>query len=132
MAQQIPLESATAASLRGRIAQWRERRTHRGAPMPAALWAGALALARRYGIAATARALRLDYGTLKRRLTADGPGPTVAAPTFVDLGVGAPLGLGACVIVVDGSRGRRLRLEVADLRVPDLLALVHATWGPEG
>ena len=132
MAQPIPRDSRTAASLRGRIAQWRERRTHRGAPMPAALWAAAIALARRHGIAATACALRIDYGSLKRRLTADGPGPTVAAPTFVDLGVGAPLGLGACVIAVDGSRGRHLRLEVSDLRVPDLLALVHAAWGPEG
>jgi hypothetical protein len=132
MAQQIPLDSTTAAPLRGRIAQWRERRTHRGAPMPVALWAAAVDMAWRHGLAATARALGLDYGTLKRRLAAHGPGPTAAAPTFVDLGVAAPLGLGACVIAVDGPRGRRLRLEVSDLRVPDLLALVHAAWGPEG
>jgi hypothetical protein len=132
MDQQIPLDLTTVAPLRARIRQWREMRTHRGAPMPAALWAAAVDVARRHGLAATARALGVDYGTLKRRLAATEPGPPAAAPTFVDLGVTAPLGLGASVIAVDGPRGRRLRLEVSDLRVPDLLALVHAAWGHEG
>ena len=131
MDQQIALDLTTVAPLRARITQWRETRTHRGAPMPAALWAAAVDVARRHGLGATAPALGLDYGTLKRRLAATEPGPT-AAPTFVDLGVTAPLGLGACVIAVEGPRGRRLRLEVSDLRVPDLLALVHAAWGHAG
>jgi len=40
---------------RRHIARWRETRTHRGAPMPAVLWAAAIALARQHGLAATAR-----------------------------------------------------------------------------
>jgi hypothetical protein len=131
MEQQLPLDLTIVAPLRARITQWRESRTHRGAPMPAALWGAAVGVARRYGVASTARALGVDYGTLKRRLGADSPGPAMASPTFVDLGIAVPLGLGACVIAVDGPRGRRLRLEVSDLRVPDLLALVHAAWGDE-
>ena len=98
--------------------------------MPAALWVAAVDLARRHGLTATARALDLDYGTLKRRLAAVDPGPPAGTLSFLDLGVVAPGGLGACVIAVDGPRGRRLRLQVSDLRVPDLLALVHAAWGP--
>ena len=132
MAQTSTDLSTHAEPIRARIAQWRETRTHRGAPMPAALWAAAVDLAGRHGVGPTARALGVDYATLKRRLTAEGAGSTPAAPTFVDLGVAGPLGLGACVIAVDGARGRRLRLEVSDLRVPDLLALVHAAWGHEG
>lgn len=132
MDQQISLDLTNAAPLRARITQWRETRTHRGAPMPAALWAAAVDVARRHGLAATGRALGLDYGTLKRRVAATEPGSTAAAPTFVDLGVAGPVGLGACVIAVEGPRGRRLRLEVSDLRVPDLLALVHAAWGHAG
>ena len=128
MAQQIPLDLPSVAPLRAQLTHWRATRTHRGAPMPAALWVAAVDLARRHGLTATARALGLDYGTLKRRLAAVDPGPPAGAPTFLDLGVVAPGGLGACVIVVDGPRGRRLRLEVSDLRVPDLVALVHAAW----
>jgi hypothetical protein len=130
MAQQIPLDLPSIAPLRAHITHWRATRTHRGAPMPAALWVAAVDLARRHGLTATARALGLDYGTLKRRLAALDPDPPAWAPTFLDLGVVAPGGLGACVIAVDGPRGRRLRLEVSDLRVPDLLALVHAAWEP--
>jgi hypothetical protein len=118
-------------TIRARIAQWRETRTHRGAPMPAPLWSAAVDLARRHGVGPTARGLGVDYATLKRRLAADGEGPTAVVRTFLDLGVAAPLSLGACVIAVEGPRGRRLRLDVSDLRVPDLLALVHAAWGHE-
>ena len=118
----------TTETIRARIAQWRDTRTHRGAPMPAALWAAAVGVARRHGVGPTARALGVDYATLKRRLAADGPGSPAAAPTFLDLGVAVPLGLGACVIAVEGPRGRRLRVDVSDLRVPELLALVHAAW----
>jgi hypothetical protein len=132
MDQAIPLDLRTLAPLQARIAEWRTTRTHRGAPMPAALWAAAVDAAQRYGLAATARALPVDYGALKRHVTAMVSGPPAIAATFVDLGITAPRGLGACVIVLDGPRGRRLRLEVPDLRVPDLLALVQAAWSDAG
>jgi hypothetical protein len=128
-----PTDLTTATeTIRARLAEWRATRTHRGAPMPAALWTAAVGVARRHGVGPTARALGVDYATLKRRLAIDGPGSPPAAPTFLDFGVASPLGLGACVIAVEGPRGRRLRLDVSDLRVPDLLALVHAAWGHEG
>jgi hypothetical protein len=130
MAHQNSFDLTRDVPLRADIARWRATRTRRGAPMPAALWAAAVDRARRHGLAATARSLGLDYGALKRHLAAGGAGPPAAAPTFVDLGVVAPGGLGACVLTIDGPRGRRLRVEVADLRLPDLLALVHAAWRP--
>jgi len=122
----------TAESLRARIAQWRETRTHRGAPMPAELWAAAVGVARRHGLAPTARVLRIDYASLKRRLAAEGASAPDSGPTFVDLGAAAALGLGPCVISIDGRRGRRLRLEVSGLRVPDLVAVVQVAWGRRG
>jgi hypothetical protein len=130
MDQAIPLDLRTLAPLRARIAEWRTTRTHRGAAMPAALWASAVDAARRHGLAATARALGIDYGSLKRRLVAAAPGPGTG--TFLDLGIAAPCGLGACAIVIDGPRGRRLRLEVPDLRGADLLAIVQAAWSDAG
>ena len=75
---------------RRRITRWRETRTHRGAPMPAALWTAAIAFARQHGLYPTARALRLDYGSLKKRRDAVGAG-RVSSPTFVELPAARPM-----------------------------------------
>jgi len=129
----IPTDLATTADpLRVRIAHWRETRSYRGGAMPAGLWAEAIVLARRHGMGPTARVLRIDYASLKRRLTADGASASDAGPTFVDLGAAAALGLGPCVISIDGRRGRRLRLEISGLRVPDLVAVMQVAWGRRG
>ena len=114
---------------RRRIARWRETRTHRGAPMPAVLWAAAVAFAQQHGVAQTAGRLRVDYGALKKRLdAAGGAAPRAPSPAFVEVAVGAPTGLGACVIEVTGRRGRRLRVEVSGLPVSDLVALAQGLW----
>ena len=124
--------TTTADSLRARIAHWRETRRYRGGAMPAGLWAEAISLARRHGVAPTARVLRIDYASLKRRLAADGESAIDPRPTFVEMGAAAALGLGPCVISIDGRRGRRLRLEVSGLRIPDLIAVVQVAWGRRG
>jgi hypothetical protein len=117
--------------VRQRIARWRETRTHRGAPMPAALWEAAVAFAQQHGVAQTARALRIDHGTLKSHVAATaGVEPQAAVPAFVEFAAARPPGLGVCVIAVDGPRGRRLRLEVSGLRVADLVAVMQG-WSGE-
>ncbi|MGH8650301.1 MAG: hypothetical protein ACREUP_13520 [Burkholderiales bacterium] len=113
---------------RRRITRWRETRTHRGAPMPAALWAAAIALARQHGLSTTARTLRIDYGALKKRLDAAGAG-RVPSPAFVELPAAQPTGLGPCVIDLEGRRGRRLRIEVTGVTVADLVTLTQGAWG---
>jgi len=124
--------ATTVDPLRARIARWRETRSSRGGAMPAGLWAEAIVMARRHGVAPTARVLRIDYASLKRRLSADGASATDARPTFIDLGAAAGLGLGTCVLSIDGRRGRRLRLAISGLRVPDVLAVVQVAWGRRG
>jgi hypothetical protein len=98
--------------------------------MPAGLWAEAIVMARQRGVASTARVLSIDYASLKRRLAAEGV--SAPGPTFIDLSAAAGLGLGPCVITIDGRRGRRLRLDVSGLRAPDLLAVVQLAWGRRG
>ena len=134
MRSEFPTDLATTADpLRARIAHWRETRRYRGGAMAAELWAEAIVLARRHGVSATARELRIDYATLRRRLAAEGASSTdTVTPTFVDLGAAASLGLGPCVITIDGRRGRRLRLEVSGLRAPDVVAIMQAAWGRQG
>jgi hypothetical protein len=133
MPRQISTDlTITADPLRARITDWRETRKYRGGAMPAMLWTAAVELARRHGVGPTARVLGIDYAALKRRVATESQLVTDTGPTFVDLGPAATLGLGACVIAVDGRRGRRLRLEVSGLRASDLVAFVQATWGRPG
>mgnify|MGYP007017526046 CR=1 FL=1 len=97
--------------------------------MPAALWRAAVALARRHGLYTTARTLRLDYGSLKKRLTTAGRSGSL--PTFVELPAVAPLGLGPCVIEVEAPQGARMRIEVTGVTVADLVTLTQGAWGRE-
>ena len=110
------------------ITRWRETRTHRGAPMPAALWTAAIALARQHGLYPTARALRLDYGSLKTRVDAAGAGRG-PSPAFVELPAVRPTGLGPCVIDLAAPRGRRMRIEVSGVTVADFVTLTQVAWG---
>ena len=124
------ISSSTSLRLedaRRRITRWRETRTHRGAPMPAALWAAAVALARQHGLSTTARTLPIDYGSLKKRLNATAAG-RVPAPAFVELPLARPIG--ACVIELEAQRGRRMRIEVNGVTRSDLVALMQVAWGP--
>src|SRR6266545_3590336 len=70
---------AGVAQLRERIERWRRTRERRTA-MPADLWSGAVALARTEGAYPIARALRLNFEGLKRRMAeaAGGGHPAVA------------------------------------------------------
>ncbi len=113
---------------RRRIRRWRETRTHRGAPMPAALWTAAITLARQHGLYTTARALRVDYGSLKKRLDAAGAGG-VPSPAFVELPAARPTGLGPCVIDLEAPRGGRMRIEVTGVTMADLVTLTQVAWG---
>ena len=113
---------------RRRITRWRETRTHRGAAMPAALWAAARALARQHGLYTTARTLRIDYGSLKKRLDTAGAG-RVPSPAFVELPAVRPPGLWPCVIDLEGPQGGRMRIEVTGVTGADLVALTQVAWG---
>jgi len=77
--------------------------------MPAALWTAAIALARQHGLYTTARALHLDYGSLKKRRDAAGAAGG-AAPAFVELLAARPTGLGPCIIDLDVPPGGRMRM----------------------
>ena len=96
--------------------------------MPAALWSAAIALARQHGLYTTARALHVDYGSLKKRVDA-ARASRVTTPTFVELPtVARPTGLGPCVIELEARHGRRLRIEVSGVTMADLVALTQAAW----
>jgi hypothetical protein len=115
-----------------RIDEWRRTRDRRTA-MPAELWEEAVALARPGRAWAVARALRVNFQALQRRIaeTAPGaPGEGAATGAFVELSGAQILGAaadGATGTVVELSDGGGIRMTVrltagAALDVPRLVA----------
>jgi hypothetical protein len=131
--------------LHRRIEAW--RRTQPGTrPMPEELWKEARGYARKLGICRVSRALRVNYGGLKRRVLARGIAavgsrrsertPAVVRPEFVELS-GLPA-LGAlseaaagsdAVVEVAAPDGTRLTIRVKGATSPNVAAWVSAFRG---
>jgi len=119
-----PRSSAAAELLhaaRG-IRAWRRDRPRR--PLSAELWRRAAELARRHGVHATAKALRLDYYAVRRR--AESPPP--ASGAFVEL---APAPAAApCVVELRDDRGASMHVRLAGAEAGALVeALARRFWG---
>jgi len=129
-----------------RLEHW--RRTRRGrVRIPEGLWGLAVQAAGTCGLNRTARALGLDYYSLKQRVEAAGcqterqatrRGSKVpVAATFVEL---APLagaaklvparsgGVPECLLEFERSGGVKLRMHLKGVAVPDWVALSQSFW----
>jgi hypothetical protein len=99
-----------------------------------------------FGLHRTAKALRLDYYSLRKRVerqprvAADPPtevaprrrttaGPAARlAPTFVEL---APVAGGyECTAELEDAAGSKMRVHLKGLAMPDLVALSRSFWNP--
>jgi hypothetical protein len=108
------------------IALWRRTRERR-TPMPAELWAKVVALARASGTYPIARAVRVDYASLARRV-AEAVGEQTGrtkSTAFVEMR-GADLVGGATVIEVSDVDGARLTIRLPGSSQLDATALVGA------
>ena len=104
------------------LVEWRA--AHRPpTPLPDDVWKGAVAIASRAGFAVTAKALKLDCSTLRRRAqTYSSPS---SSPEFVEIfaGLQAQARTVDCVVEVQSSSGSRLRIEAKNVDVSEL-----STW----
>ena len=106
-----------------KIEQWRERHRPR-ARIPEELWREAAELARAQGVNRTARALRLDYYSLKKRAAA-AAGSGERGPQFVEiLPGGMPAARPECLIEVEDPSGAKMRIRLQGGDLPDLAALI--------
>lgn len=137
---------------RARLARWRAQHGGRGIPVPEALWAEAVEVARVEGVEATARGLRLDRSRLAARMPLEGVGATArglrldrsrlaarmppagaaaggeVGARFVELDAGR-LGLSPrTVIRLEGRDGERLEVELGTGVMVDVAALIDAFW----
>ena len=133
--------------LQRRFEQWRGTHTARSR-IPEGLWASAAKLAGTFGVHRTAKALRLNYYALKKRIewqpfaAVDRPEETVA--TFLELplpadqgqsmpcvgALAAPVGVGDCTIEWENAAGAKMRVHLKAAAPPDLTALSRSFWNP--
>lgn len=118
-------------SIRQRLERWRRNRKQRS-PIPEELWTAAAELARRHGLAKTARALRLDYYSLKERIEKAGDRPgscqVNARPTFVELVPQPTTAVSECTVELEDPSGARMRICLKGTAVPDLIDLSNSFW----
>ena len=111
-----------------RFEGWRKGHKAR-LPIPDALWAAAAEAAREHGVFRAAKALRLEYGKLKRMVEA-GPAsvrPTMAPTTFLELVPPQAGGLTECLIELEGPHGK-MRIQWKGATAPDLAGLSRVLW----
>ena len=115
---------AALGHVQRKIEQWRQQHRPR-ARLPEELWREAADLACSQGVNRTARALRLGYYALKKRVgTAVGCGE--GAPDFVEvLPGGMPNSRPQCTIEVQEAGGAKIRICLQGPDLPDVLALAR-------
>ena len=127
---------ARLEGVRRRFERWRRTRKVR-ARIPEPLWGSAVKLAGRYGIHRTAKALRLDYYALKKRV--EGASAAIASNTslegakaqFLELPSSPWVGSGECTLELEDAGGAKLRVHLKGFAAPDLAALTRSFWQSE-
>ena len=110
-----------------RIEYWRKTRPGPGR-MPEALWSAVVGLVPAHGLNPVARALRLDYYSLKRRFDA---APTrlkarERTPAFVEVALPPVSSPAQCVLELQEPRGGKMTLQMHG--PVDVVALAEAFW----
>lgn len=115
--------------LRHRFGQWRQRRS-RGRRIPEELWQAAVRAAREHGVCKTALQLRVDYYSLKRRLTVSSPAAEAGSVEFMEIPQKVLSAGPGCVLELQDPKGLRLRVELRDAAGAEVLA--KALWSHRG
>jgi hypothetical protein len=115
--------------LRRRFEEFRNTQPTR-ARLPESLWAAAAEVAKRHGVNATARALRLDYAGLRRRVkNQDQPKrkrTAAVTPTFMEFVAPGAKAVTNCTVEVESAQGGKLRLELKAVATTELANLIRA------
>ena len=117
--------------LQEQFATWRAVRK-RGARIPQALWSGATAHAKTFGVSRTAKALNLDSGMLRTRAGLTSTTRSVpdrsGSEAFVEFkaSIGSPPP--ECVIEVDHPCGSRMRIQLKGASCDDVGTVAAKLW----
>jgi hypothetical protein len=86
-----------------------------------------------YGMNRTARALRLNYYGLKKRVerqavAAAGVSETIGSAPFVELAPFTSAGCCECLLELENVGGAKMRIPLKGIAMPDLAALGQSFW----
>ena len=116
--------AAAYSGVQRKLTHWRQRH-RRGARIPEGVWREAAKLASVHGINRIARALRLDYYSLKKHSAATARSG-IRTPEFVELLPGGlPVPRPECLIEVEEPGGAKLRIHLQGGELPDVAALTR-------
>lgn len=121
---------AKLARGRERFEKWRSKHKKR-TRLPERLWSAAVKLAQEYGVNRTAKALRLDYGGLKRRVESNISGnqsQDSVGSQFLQLLSPELTAVSECAIECEDSKGTKIRIHLKGPQLPDLAALSRSLW----
>lgn len=115
-----------------RFQRWRQSRPV-GTRIPEPLWDAAAKMARLYGVNQTAKALGLDYYSLKERAqTHDGSSsrqePEEQVATFWELPPPQGSSSSECLLELEDAQGAKMRVHLKGVPAPDLAALSRSFW----
>ena len=114
--------------LRQRLEEFRSTHALRSR-LPESLWVAAAELAKRRGMYQTARALRLDYAELKKRIENHGQTKrkrTTAPASFMEFIAPAARAITDCTVEVESAQGSKLRLDLKAVPTSGLVSLIRA------
>ena len=115
--------------LRRRFEEFRDTQPTRSR-LPETLWAAAAELAKRHGVNPTARALRLDYTALRKRVkNQDQPKrkrTPALPPTFMEFVAPGAKAVTNCTVEVESMQSGKLRLELKAVATTELANLLRA------
>ena len=126
---------APLKSVRQRFDNWRRTRKVRS-PIPDELWDSAVKMAGMHGLHRTAKTLRVNYYTLKKRVEQEAAGDSRAleddpVTTFVELTPPAPAASCECTLELEDSGGVKMRVYLKGVDTIDLTALTRSFWRTE-
>ena len=125
---------AQSVRLEGVQQQFEHWRRTREIPsrIPRRLWAAAVKAARTSGISQTAKALRVNYNALKKRVDEATIGPSgperAAISTFLELVPPTRIGSCQCTLELEDASGAKMRVHLQGIEAPDLPALSRSFW----
>lgn len=118
--------------LRQQVELWRKNKTGNEL-MPETFWAGAVELAKLYGVSPVQKILRVDYRGLERRalgiVKPVGKARAPARQSFIEL-PSLPTRRAEHLVELEDGTGRKLSLKVAAGHLAEVLPLAQAFWRP--
>jgi len=116
--------------IKKRFINWRRTRKAKN-PIPKRLWNSAAKIAMQCGLSRTAKALRLNYYDLKKRIDVRINAQSPLAPAFIELSPAAAGSTSECFIECENKNGSKMRIQIKGMNAPDLNAISAAFWRSE-